>query len=186
MRRKMDSLRGKLLVSSPKILDPNFRRTVVLIAEHTDEGAMGFVLNRPAAVTVGDAVPDLAWLADSGDQIHVGGPVAAQSVIVLAEFDDPSLAAMVVMGDLGFIPAEPEDADALTAATRRKRVFAGHAGWGPDQLEAEVEDGSWIIVGALPDDAFCDDPDALWRDVLDRAGGRHLLMATLPMDPSLN
>jgi putative transcriptional regulator len=93
---------------------------------------------------------------------------------------------MAVMGDLGFIPAEPEDADALTAATRRKRVFAGHAGWGPGQLEAEVEDGSWIIVGALPDDAFCDDPDALWRDVLDRAGGRHLLMATLPIDPSLN
>lgn len=182
----MDSLRGNLLLSSPKILDPNFRRTVVLIAEHTDEGAMGFVLNRPAAVTVGDAVPDLAWLADSGDQLHVGGPVAAQSVIVLAEFDDPSLAAMVFTGDLGFIPAEPGDADALTAATRRKRVFAGHSGWGPGQLEAEMEDDSWIVVPALADDVFCDDPDALWLRVLQRAGGEHVLMATLPMDPSLN
>src|SRR3954447_2351069 len=143
----MDSLRGQLLVSSPKILDLNFRRTVVLIAEHTEEGAMGFVLNRPAAVTVGDAVPDLAWLADEADQIHVGGPVATQSVIVLAEFDDPELAAMVVIGDLGFIPAEPDDADVLSASTRRKRVFAGHSDWGAGQLEAELEDESWIVVG---------------------------------------
>jgi putative transcriptional regulator len=172
----MQLLRGHLIVSSPKILDPNFRRTVVLIAEHTEEGAMGFVLNRPATVTVGDAVPDLEWLADAADQVHVGGPVAAQSVIVLAEFDDPSLAAMVVTGDV----------DALASATRRKRVFAGHSGWGPGQLEAELEDDSWIVVGGLPDDVFCDDPDALWRRVLQRAGGEHVLMATLPMDPSLN
>jgi len=182
----MDSLRGQLLVSSPKILDPHFRRTVVLIAEHTEEGAMGFVLNRPAAVTDGDAVPDLAWLADEGDHVHMGGPVAAQSVIVLAEFDDPRLAAMVVTGDLGFIPAEPEDADALAAATRRKRVFAGHAGWGPGQLEAEMDEDSWIVVAAVPDDVFSNDPDGVWRDVLRRAGGDHMLMTTLPMDPSLD
>src|SRR3954452_13727440 len=182
----MDSLRGQLLVSSPKILDPNFRRTVVLIAEHTAEGAMGFVLTRPAAVTVGDAVPDLAWLADSADQIYVGGPVAAQSVIVLAEFDDPSLAAMVVTGDLGFIPADPPDADALAASTRRTRVFAGHSGWGPGQLEDELGEDSWIVLTALADDVFGEDPDELWRRVLQRAGGEHVLMATLPMDPSLN
>ena len=182
----MDSLRGHLLVSSPKVLDPHFRRTVLLIAEHTEEGAMGFVLNRPATVTVGEAVPDLAWLADEDDQVHVGGPVASQSVIVLAEFDEPSLAAMVVTGELGFIPAEPGDTEALTAATRRRRVFAGHSGWGPGQLEAEMDEDSWIVVPVLPDDVFSDDPDRLWRDVLRRAGGDHLLMATLPMDPSLN
>lgn len=182
----MRSLRGHLLVSSPAVLDPHFRRTVVLIAEHTEEGAMGFVLNRPAAVTVGDAVPDLAWLADAEDPVHLGGPVAAQSVIVLAEFDDPALAAMLVTGDLGFIPAEPPDADALQAATRRRRVFAGHSGWGPGQLEAELEEDSWIVVPARPEDAFGDDPDALWRDVLGRAGGKHRLMTTLPMDPSQN
>src|SRR3954454_1819136 len=164
----MDTLRGQLLVSSPKVLDPHFRRTVVLIAEHTDEGAMGFVLNRPAAVTVGDAVPDLTWLADEEDQVHMGGPVAAQSVIALAEFDDPELSAMVVTGDLGFIPAEPDDADALAAATRRKRVFAGHAGWGPGQLEPKMDEASWIVVPAMPDDVFSADPDGLWRAVLHR------------------
>src|SRR3954463_420800 len=119
----MDTLRGQLLVSSPKVLDPHFRRTVVLIAEHTDDGAMGFILNRPAAVTVGDAVPDLAWLADVGDQVPISGPVGAERVIVRAECDAPELAAMVVTGDLGFIRAEPPDADALAAGTRRKRVF---------------------------------------------------------------
>src|SRR3954447_8144306 len=161
----MDTLRGQLLVSSPKVLDPHFRRTVVLIAEHTDDGAMGFVLNRPAAVTIGDAVPDLAWLADEDDRAHVGGPVAAQSGVVLAEFDDTPLAAMVVTGDLGFIPAEPDDIDALAAATRRKRVFAGHSGWGPGQLEGEMDEDSWIVVPALPDDVFSEDPDDLWRTV---------------------
>jgi putative transcriptional regulator len=80
---QMDSLRGQLLVSSPKILDPNFRRTVVLIAEHTDEGAMGLVLNRPAASTVVEAVPDLAWLTGEEEQVYVGGPVAETAVIVL-------------------------------------------------------------------------------------------------------
>jgi putative transcriptional regulator len=137
-------------------------------------------------VTVGDAVPDLAWLTDEDAHVHMGGPVASQSVIVLAEFDDPGLSAMVVAGDLGFIPAEPPDTDALAAATRRKRVFAGHAGWGPGQLEAEMDEDSWIVVPAVADDVFSEDPDGLWRDVLRRAGGQHLLMATLPMDPSLN
>jgi putative transcriptional regulator len=182
----MDSLRGKLLVSSPSVLDGNFRRTVVLVAEHTEEGAMGFVLNRPSAVTVGEAVPDLEWLAEEDAPVSVGGPVAAQSVIVLAEFDDPSLAAMVVTGDLGFIPADPPDAGALAAATRRTRVFAGHSGWGPGQLEDELGEDSWIVVAALADDVFGEDPDELWRRVLQRAGGEHVLLATLPMDPSLN
>ena len=85
----MDSLRGKLLIASPALVDPNFHRTVILIAEHTDEGAMGLVLNRPAETLVAEAVPDLSELADDGAPVYVGGPVAADSVIVLAEFDEP-------------------------------------------------------------------------------------------------
>src|SRR5215210_561012 len=84
--RVMDSLRGKLLLASPTLLDPNFARTVVLIAEHTEDGAMGLVLNRPATTTVSEAVPDLAWLADGDEErVFVGGPVAETAVIVLAE-----------------------------------------------------------------------------------------------------
>ena len=101
----MESLRGKLLLSAPNLFDPNFRRTVVLIAEHNEDGALGLVLNRPAGMTVAEAVPELAWIAGSDDDpVYAGGPVGADSVIVLAEFDDPSLAAAIVMDDLGFVP----------------------------------------------------------------------------------
>src|SRR3954453_14044619 len=106
----MESLRGQLLIASPKIVDPNFRRVVVYMAEHNDDGAMGLVLNRPAETTVSEAVPDLEWLAGDGDAgVWVGGPVSASSVIVLAEFEDPSSAALLVEDDLGFVPAEIEE-----------------------------------------------------------------------------
>jgi putative transcriptional regulator len=186
--RGMESLRGKLLIASPKIVDGNFRRTVVFMAEHTDEGAMGLVINRPAETTVGEAVPELTWLTDDdGDaSVWVGGPVAAASVIVLAEVDDPARAAVLVEGDLGFIPAEIDDRDDLAANVRRARIFAGHAGWGPGQLEAELEEDSWIIEPAQRTDVFTEDPEALWSAVLRRKGREYVLLATMPMDPSQN
>jgi putative transcriptional regulator len=182
-----ESLRGKLLLSAPSLFDPNFRRTVLLIAEHTPEGAMGLVLNRPAEVTVGEAIPDLAWLpANAGEPVYAGGPVATDSVIVLAEFIDRDLAAALVVGDVGFVPAESDDFDGLAASVRRSRVFAGHAGWGPGQLEAEMDERSWIVEPALPDDAFAEDPDALWAAVMRRKGSDYRLLASMPMDPTLN
>ena len=183
----MESLRGKLLIASPKILDPHFRRTVVLLAEHGDEGAMGLMLNRPAEATVAEAVPDLLWLSGGDeDGIWVGGPVAPASVIVLAEFEDPGRAALVIDGDLGFVPADIDDREAFAAGLRRRRVFAGHAGWGPGQLEAEVDDDSWIIEAARPADVFSADSEGLWSAVLRRKGRRYALLATMPLDPSLN
>src|SRR5918997_3426219 len=91
-----ESLRGRLLLAAPTLLDPNFVRTVVLIAEHTEEGAMGLVINRPAASTVAEAVPDLGWLAGDDEQVYVGGPVAETAVIVLAEFLRPGGAGALV------------------------------------------------------------------------------------------
>ena len=140
-----DSLRGKLILASPVLHDPNFVRSVVLIAEHTDEGAMGLVLNRPAESTVGEAVPDLSWLAGDEEPVYVGGPVAETAVIVLAEFDRPELAGALVEADLGFIGADADDPEHLEGAIRRARVFAGHAGWGPGQLEDELAEEAWII-----------------------------------------
>jgi putative transcriptional regulator len=183
----MESLRGQLLIASPKIVDPNFRRTVVFMAEHTDEGAMGLVINRPAETTVAEAVPDLEWLAQ-GDAagVWMGGPVAADSVIVLAEFAEPERAAVLVDGDLGFVPAEIDDREEFAAGVRRARIFAGHAGWGPGQLEAELDEDSWIVEPAAHTDVFTQDPEALWSAVLRRKGSDYLLLATMPMDPSLN
>ena len=181
-----DSLKGQLLIASPKIVDPNFRRTVVYMTEHGEDGSMGLVLNRAAAATVAEAVPELEWIADPGDPVHVGGPVAAGSVIVLAEFDEPSRSALLVERDLGFVPAEVEDREEFAATLRRTRVFAGHAGWGPGQLEAELEEDSWILEPAAREDVFTDDPDELWSAVLRRKGRDYVLLATMPEDPSLN
>ena len=182
----MESLRGKLLIASPAILDPNFRQTVVLLAEHTDEGAMGVVLNREGSATVAEAVPDLAYLADADDVVHVGGPVSGNAVTVLADFEDPELSALLVDDSVGFVPATVDDEDGLAAAVRRSRVFAGHAGWGPGQLEAELDEESWIVEPAQGDDVFTDEPDLLWSSVLRRKGGEFVLIATMPADPSVN
>ena len=181
-----ESLRGKLLVASPTLLDPNFARTVVLIAEHTEEGAMGLVLNRPAASTVSEAVPDLAWLTGDEEQVYVGGPVAETAVIVLAEFDRPDMAGALVEGDLGFIGTEADDPDVLEGAIRRARVFAGHAGWGPGQLEGELEEEAWIVEPPRREELFFEDPEGLWGSVLGRKGGRYTLLGRMPPDPSMN
>ena len=181
-----DSLRGKLLLASPTLLDPNFVRTVVLIAEHTEEGAMGLVLNRPAASTVSEAVPDLAWLTGDDAQVYVGGPVAETAVIVLAEFDRPELAGALVEGDLGFVGADADDPALLDGAVRRARVFAGHAGWGPGQLEGELEEEAWIVEPPQREEIFSEDAQGLWAAVLRRKGREYALLSTMPPDPSVN
>lgn len=179
------SLKGKLLVASPTLGDPNFSRSVVLVAEHGEDGALGLVLNRPAEALVAEAVEDLEALVDDDEPIFVGGPVGDQAVMVLAEFDDPSLAADVIIGDLGFLPADG-DLSVLVGATRRARVFAGHSGWGPGQLDSELDDGAWIVVDGRPDDVFAGDPSQLWTEVLERKGGAYAVLARQPEDPSVN
>jgi putative transcriptional regulator len=182
----MDSLRGRLLIASPVLVDPNFHRTVVLIAEHTDEGAMGLVLNRPAETLVAEAVPDLSELADSGAPLYVGGPVAADSVIVLAEFDEPSLAGVLLDDDLGFVGGGGDDLAEVADGVRRARAFAGHSGWGPGQLEDELEQESWIVEPPRREEIFSEDPETLWAAVLRRKGREYALLSTMPPDPSVN
>jgi putative transcriptional regulator len=186
MVTQMESLRGKLLLASPTMTDPNFARSVVLIAEHTEDGAMGLVLNRPAATTVEEAVPDLAWLASGDEQVFVGGPVAETAVIVLAEFDRPEMAGALVEGDLGFVGTDADDPDQLEGAVRRARVFAGHAGWGPGQLEDELAEDAWIVEPPRREEVFTAEPEELWAAVLRRKGRRYALLSTMPPDPSLN
>ena len=181
----MESLRGQLLIASPVIDDPNFRRTVVLIAEHGDEGAMGVVLNRPSETLVQDAASPLEVLVEPGSLIFTGGPVEPAAVVVLAEFDDPDEAATVVVDDVGFMRS---DADPIDAGDRmrRARVFAGYAGWGTGQLEGEIEEEAWFIEPALPDDVFSEEPERLWSTVLERMGDQYRLLARMPDDPRMN
>ena len=179
-----ESLTGQLLVASPALRDPNFARTVVLIGAHSEEGAMGLVLNRPSTVTVGEAIPGLR-VVDLEESVYIGGPVQPSSVVFLAEFLDQSPAGLLVLGSIGF-PAPDADIDELPAATARIRVFAGFAGWAEGQLEAEIEEGDWIVDTALPEDVFTELPQALWSGVLTRKGGSYALLARMPTDPSVN
>ncbi|MGN6799881.1 MAG: YqgE/AlgH family protein [Gaiellaceae bacterium] len=179
----MDFLQGKLIVSSPSLTDPNFRKTVVLIAHHDEEGALGLVLSRPSDVPAVEAVPVLDGLPGAEDPVFVGGPVQPEAFMVLAEFEDVDEAAAPIIDGLGFMPADAEPAE---LAIKRLRLFAGYSGWGSGQLEDELAEESWIVVDAAADDAFADDPDVLWRTVLQRKGGAFSLMENMPFDPGLN
>jgi putative transcriptional regulator len=181
----MDSLSGQLLVAGPDLFDLNFRRTVVLIASHSEEGAMGVVLNRPSEHPVADAIPQLIDVVEPGDHVCIGGPVQPSGVVVLAEFDDLGSAATTFMGDIGFVSASA-DMDELGRVIRRARVFAGISGWGAGQLESELERDDWIIEPARREDIFDTAPEDLWGEVLERKGGRYALVARMPFDPSLN
>ncbi len=181
----MDSLRGQLLVAAPSLTDPNFHRTVVLIAGHDEDGALGLVLNRPLEVEVADVAPALAPLAPSGEVVHSGGPVQPSDAVVLADFEDRDAAGLLVLGSIG-LPASETEPDALVDAVTRARVFAGHSGWGPGQLDAELEAEGWIVAPAEPEDVFADDPDTLWATVLARMGGEYTLLARMPADPRMN
>ncbi|HWE81465.1 MAG TPA: YqgE/AlgH family protein [Gaiellaceae bacterium] len=179
----MDSLAGKLLISSPSLVDPNFRRTVVLVTHHDEEGAVGIVLSRPSEMRIDDAVPDLGALPYADEVVYIGGPVQPEAVVVLAELDEPLEETEPIVGSVVYMPPGI-DVDALPAS--RVRVFAGYSGWGPGQLERELEESAWIVAAALPQDVFASDPDDLWRTVLHRKGGKFTLIATMPFDPGLN
>lgn len=169
--------RGKLLIASPALSD-FFERAVVLLLEHSEEGAMGLVLNRPSETMVAEAVPTLSGLGEDGEVVRIGGPVGQNSVIALGEFDDPEESSRLVTGDLGVI--DPDRSHSLL----RLRVYAGHAGWSPGQLEAELEQDAWVVAEPRPEDPFSDGD--LWAESLARMGGKYALLATMPADPSLN
>lgn len=180
----MESVRGQLLVAGPALLDRNFWRTVVLIVEHTEEGALGLVLNRPSEASVGETVPQLEALLGSDELLFIGGPVQPSSVIVLAEFEDASDAALIAFGDVGVLGTGAPDE--LSVGVRAGRAFLGHAGWGPGQLDGELERGDWILEPARLHDAFSEDASSLWAEVLTRKGGSYALLARMPADPSMN
>jgi putative transcriptional regulator len=181
----VESARGQLLIAGPTLLDPNFWRTVVLVVEHNDEGALGLVLNRASETAVGDAVPQLGQLIDPSDLLYIGGPVQPSAVIVLADFEDPSDAALISFDDVGVLGIA-SDSEEAAAGVRRARAFVGHAGWGPKQLDGELERGDWIVEPARHEDAFSDRPTELWSTVLTRKGGSYALVARMPPDPSVN
>jgi len=179
------SLTGRLLIAAPTLQDPNFRRTVVLVCAHSPEGALGLVLNRPSPILAIDTVPELVdALGGAGARLWVGGPVQPADVVLLAEFDEPG-DALIVAGDLGLV-TDGEPLERVGDRTRRLRAYIGHSGWGPGQLERELEREDWIIAPLSAGDPFAEDAENLWRTALEALGGPYALVARMPEDPSLN
>jgi putative transcriptional regulator len=172
-----ESLNGKLLIASPSMPD-YFHRSVILMVEHSEQGAFGLVLNRPSETTVGEASPELADLIGNEHLLHIGGPVQPNAVTAIGEHPDPADATKLIVGGVGMVDLDqpPE--------LNRVRVFAGYAGWGAGQLDDEMEQEAWILEDTHPDDPFCDGD--LWADVLARKGGEFALLARIPADPSVN
>jgi putative transcriptional regulator len=180
----VDSLRGSLLIAGPTLFDPNFRRTVILVGEHTDEGALGVVLNRPSDVTVGEVAPPLADLTGRDELLFFGGPVQPEAVVVLAEFDQPERAEMIVLDRIGFLIGEVDPE--RTGPIARARAFAGYAGWGPGQLEEEMASSAWFAEPAKPQDVFAPHDGDLWRVAVRRKGKAFDTLSMMPFDPTLN
>ena len=178
--------KGRLLVAAPRLIDPNFHRTVVLMLEHTEEGAVGVVLNRPSELSSQETLPGefAAALAD-GELIFEGGPVEPESIILLADFLDPPDPAGLAVGTIGVVDPST-DFLTLRDRTRAIRAFGGYAGWAGGQLEEELNDEAWIDAVCLASDVFTESPETLWSEVLDRKGGNFRLVARMPLDPSLN
>jgi putative transcriptional regulator len=185
--------KGRLLVATPLLGDPNFERTVVLLLEAGEDGAVGIVLNRPTDTVLTEALPEWAVHAAHPPVVFVGGPVQQDSAIGLARSDgldgtgdgDGEGPVSLVLADVGILNLSWEAEDAAPAVDV-VRIFAGYAGWAPGQLEVEIEAGAWFVVDGQPDDALSPDPEALWRSVLRRQRDELALFAAFPDDPSMN
>lgn len=185
----MRSLAGRLLVATPALRDPNFERTVVLLMAHEEGGALGLVLNRATEVPVAEVLNGWGALARDPAVVFEGGPVQPEAAICLGRarpgaVPDPR-GFHPVTGAIGTIDLSG-DPEGLRDTVEGVRVFAGYAGWGAGQLEAEIAIGSWFVFDALPGDPFVPRPDDLWPMVLRRQGGIMAAVAHFPPDPTLN
>lgn len=175
------SLSGHLLIATPIINGPPFHRSVIYIGEHDATGALGVILNSPTHLTVLEVLPDLAHLASDPPVIHLGGPVQTDAAMVVVQSETREFAMETTFADIGLVdPAAPPP------DTTQLRVYAGFAGWGPDQLETEIAMGSWWSTVARREDLFASEGTDLWANAVRRVGGRTSFYLTYPEDPAMN
>jgi len=175
---------GDLLVATPRLIDPNFTAAVVLVCALDDGGGLGLVLDRPTPEPVVRHLPAWEGHLATPAMVFVGGPVQPETAVGLVRteegFDHPGLTP--VAAGVGLFDLDAGPVDGVTAA----RVFSGYTGWGPGQLEAEVEAGDWFVVALEAGDPLTADPTGLRERVLRRQGPPLALYAGYPPDPALN
>jgi putative transcriptional regulator len=183
-----ERLIGRLLVATPLLTDPNFERTVVLMLDHNDEGALGIVVNRPLELDVSAVLPAWQPHVTSPGRLFKGGPVALDSALgVVAVPGDGAEPVGVkrIIGALGLVDLDTPP-EVVTGGVAGLRIFAGYAGWSTGQLEGEIDEGAWYVVDAEARDPFSDTPELLWSQVLRRQHGELAFVATFPADPTHN
>jgi len=184
----MNGWEGRLLVATPVLTEGTFSRTVVQLLQHAGEdGALGVVLTRPSGTPLAEVLPGWDLLSPDPVVVFEGGPMQQTAAICLGRLspgapEDLSYVAVPGAPWLGTVNLDEDAAGPVEAV----RVFAGYAGWSPGQLEAEVEEGAWWVLDALPGDCFTSEPELLWRQVLRRQGMPLALVASSPADPALN
>jgi putative transcriptional regulator len=183
----MDSLQGQLLIAAPRLSDPNFFHTVILLVQHGVDGALGLVLNRPASASVSavwQQVSESPCLIEGF--LHQGGPCEGPLMVV---HTDEEASDLEVVTGLYFSTNKNAIERLVDKASSPTTFFVGYAGWGPGQLENELEQASWLTAPAKPEHVF-DPPDELWH-ALHRAAAKAshpswLPPGIMPDDPSLN
>jgi putative transcriptional regulator len=180
---------GTFLIASPMLQDPNFVRTVVLLCEHNDQGSMGLVVNRRSGVQLPEVLEGIAPEPLPALPLYLGGPVERQALLVLHRLEVPIPGAHPVAGGIslgGDMQAILRHAADTVEANPQIRFYAGYAGWGAGQLDAELAIGSWITCEALPEHVFDADDESLWSRVLKSLGSDYARLATMPPDPRVN
>jgi putative transcriptional regulator len=176
---------GRLLVATPLLGDPHFARTVVYVLEHDGGGTVGVILNRPSHTPVGQVLPEWHEAVSGPQVVFGGGPVQPDGALCLGQLEGDGPGVRRVVDGVGTVDLDG-DLPLIAGLTRRLRVFAGHAGWSPGQLEDEVAEGAWWAVDGSPDDLFSTDPRGMWPQVLRRQPPPLNLLSTFPPDPLLN
>lgn len=184
----MKSYQGMALVASPYLSDPNFMRSVVYILQHSEEGAVGLVLNRPLNISIGELLSELTTqTVQNGDPVYYGGPVDGLVLMMRSTID---------VGHEGKAVFIASDHDRITKIADREqgdshslRIFDGYSGWGPSQLDSEMDEGSWLIWDIQPDQLF-GEPNELWQTAVRHIGreviARGVAGVDMPTDPSRN
>jgi putative transcriptional regulator len=182
----MESLKGHLLIAVPELPDPNFFRSVVLLIHHDEMGASGVILNRPADVPIRQVWNEVSESeTECDDPINVGGPVEGPLIAVHTSL--ASAETQVVPGV--FVSMGKDNLNSIVSQSEHPfRLFCGYAGWGPQQLESEIDHGGWLTMPAHADHVF-ESPDRLWKIVCETFG-HEVLKAQIgkhfPSDPSMN
>jgi len=185
----IDSLTGKLVVATPGMDDPNFEHAVILMVEHHEEGALGLVLNRPTETRVDEVWDQISPLPCPVDRaLYRGGPCPGPLMLL---HDRPRHAQVEVCEGVCFPTQEPLVHELLSEQADPLGLYLGYAGWGPGQIEGELDHGSWLVTGARADIVF--DPDAddgLWMRVITGIDRSLAMLAMnpniMPTDPSMN